>query len=375
MLDYKRRALELIKKGGKSSTEISNIISSEFNLERSKEIIKKNVRRWRRGKCIGRFGLALSNECEAVGIPIENVNHYWYKGDHFSIHAKGQNEFNFDTFRDELIREISEMAPEYRKIDRVMSPDPHCLVFNPADIHIGKLCSSFETGETYNSQIAVKRVREGLNGILQKSAGWNINKVIFVVGNDVLHTDTPKKTTTGGTTQDTDGMWYDNFIDAKKLLIEVIEVLMGVAPVEVVYNPSNHDFMSGFMLIQTVEAWFSKCEDVIFNSDMSHRKYTIYGHNIIGTSHGDGAKTNDLALLMAHESKDWVTCKHRYFYTGHLHHKVSKDIMSVCVETLRSPSGTDGWHHRKGYQHAPKACEAFIHHPLHGQVARITHLF
>jgi hypothetical protein len=49
--------------------------------------------------------------------------------------------------------------------------------------------------------------------------------------------------------------------------------------------------------------------------------------------------------------------------------------MSVCVETLRSPSGADSWHHRNGYQHAPKAIEGFIHHPEHGQVARLTHLF
>lgn len=49
--------------------------------------------------------------------------------------------------------------------------------------------------------------------------------------------------------------------------------------------------------------------------------------------------------------------------------------MSVCVEALRSPSGTDSWHHRNGFAHAPKAIEGFIHHKEHGQVARITHLF
>ncbi len=32
-----------------------------------------------------------------------------------------------------------------------------------------------ETGEEYNMQIAVQRVREGLHGILNKSASFNIN--------------------------------------------------------------------------------------------------------------------------------------------------------------------------------------------------------
>jgi hypothetical protein len=49
--------------------------------------------------------------------------------------------------------------------------------------------------------------------------------------------------------------------------------------------------------------------------------------------------------------------------------------MSVNVETLRSPSGTDSWHHKAGYQHSPKAIEGFIHSKKDGQVARITHLF
>ena len=51
------------------------------------------------------------------------------------------------------------------------------------------------------------------------------------------------------------------------------------------------------------------------------------------------------------------------------------DFIGVTVESLRSPSGTDSWHHRNGYQHSPKAIEGFIHHPEHGQIARLTHIF
>ena len=109
--------------------------------------------------------------------------------------------------------------------------------------------------------------------------------------------------------------------------------------------------------------------------DMSHRKYTTYGNNLIGTTHGDGAKVANLPLLMAHEAKEWSNCKHKYIYTHHIHHKASKDYMGVCVESLRSPSSTDSWHHKNGFQHAPKAIEGYLHHKLHGQVARLTNLF
>jgi hypothetical protein len=275
-----------------------------------------------------------------------------------------------------IVNAIEDRSPNYPKIKRKKQNDPHCLVVDPADVHIGKLCKAMETGEDYDQNIAIQRMRDGVIGVLDKSSGYNIDKIIFIAGNDILHTDTPKRTTTSGTPQDTDGMWYENFVNAQSILIDMIELLMSVADVEVVYNPSNHDYMSGFMLMQAVKAWFRKCKNVKFHDDMSHRKYVTFGKNLIGSTHGDGAKTQDLPMLMAHEASEyWHNCKHRYIYTHHVHHKTSKDFGSVCVESLRSPSGSDSWHHRNGYQHAPKAVEGFIHHPEHGQVARLTNIF
>lgn len=93
------------------------------------------------------------------------------------------------------------------------------------------------------------------------------------------------------------------------------------------------------MLLDSIQSWFKNSENITFKNDMSHRKYSIYGENLIGTTHMDGAKVTDLALLMANESGAWWhECKHRYIYGHHVHHKSSKDYMSVCIETLRSPS-------------------------------------
>jgi hypothetical protein len=325
------------------------------------------------------------NSCESKEIDPTTVKHLWKKDKESSVFVKNplyiepeikQAIDEMEKLHKITIEEQKKYSFKYPKFKRVKSNDNHCLVFDAADIHIGKICSSFETGETYNSQIAVKRVLDGLHGILNKCKGFSFDKVIFIAGNDILHIDNAKRTTTSGTPQDTDGMWYDNFIMGKRLLIEVIETLLTVADVEVVYNPSNHDFTHGFMLLDSVSSWFHNCKQVTFDNDMRHRKYTVYGENLIGTTHMDGAKVDKLHGLMAEEaSEHWHKCKHRYFYGHHIHHKTSKDFFSVCIETLRSPSGTDGWHHRNGYQHAPKAVEAFIHHPTQGQVSRITHLF
>jgi hypothetical protein len=317
---------------------------------------------------------ALQSECEAIGIPTKDVKHYWHKGKHFSIFV-GNKEVNLWDIKEHIIEDMKQYSPKYPTLKYPKLKDAHLLVIDPADIHIGKLCSAFETGDEYNHNIAIERVKSGILGILTKSRPYNIEKILLIIGNDILHTDNAKSTTTKGTFQDSNLMWYDAFNIAFKLYIDVIETLITIAPITIQYDPSNHDYINGFLLAQSLQAWFRNTKNVTFNVTPSHRKYFIYGKNLIGTTHGDGAKETDLALLMAHESKDWNECKHRYFYIHHIHHKKSKDYMSVCVEALRSPTGTDSWHHKKGYQHAPKAIEAYIHHKEFGQISRITHLF
>lgn len=313
-------------------------------------------------------------------VDTKNVKHLWLKDKNSSLFVKNpdykeQQEKDFEILSKSLLDDLKTYIPKYDKIVYENKKEAHLLVIDPADVHIGKLCSAFEVGETYNNQIAVKRVLQGVKGILNKVQGFDIDQINLIIGNDILHIDSPKRQTTSGTPQDTDGMWHSNFLIAKQLYVDVIEILMQVAPVHVTYNPSNHDYTHGYFLAQVIETHFRNSKDVTFDVSIAHRKYYTYFNNLIGSTHGDGAKTENLALLMAHESDSWQACKHKYFYTHHLHHKVSKDVMGVCVETLRSPSGTDSWHHRNGYQHAPKAIEGFLHHKINGQIARITHLF
>ena len=322
----------------------------------------------------------LYNEAVDIGVNPTEVKHGWIKKDGASLFLKNHNykdpeQNKIEQLFNEILKDVKAYAPKYKKISRKKQSKAHLMVISPADVHIGKLCSSFETGEEYNQQIAVKRVLEGVEGLINKVNSFNVDKVLLIIGNDILHTDTPKRTTTSGTPQDTDGMFYDNFRTAYKLYVDVIEMLLTVADVKVQFNPSNHDYMSGWYLAQMIEAHFINSQNIKFNCDLAHRKYFTYGNNLIGSTHGDGAKGQDLPLLMAHEAKQWSECKHKYIYTHHLHHKVSKDYMGVCVEALRSPSGTDSWHHKNGYQHAPKAIELFLHCKHHGQIARFTHIF
>lgn len=370
MKRYYSRAIELLQENKLSYADIARQIIKENLTDDDLSVVRRNVSNY------SRHGI-LSSTCNDVGIPMEKVKHYWYKGKHMSINVDNRDpEKTYMDMRDDIIKEMDAHSPAYPEIKRDFKSYGHLLVIDPADIHIGKLASSFETGEDYNSEIAMKRVYEGINGIIKKSSGFNIDQILFVAGNDILHVDNPKRTTTSGTPQDTDGMWYENFYKAKNLYVDVLERLVAIAPVHFMYNPSNHDYTNGFFLADVIKSWFRLCTDITFDCSIAHRKYYKYYNNLIGTTHGDGAKSSDLPLLMAHEQPVfWANSKHRYVYTHHVHHKTSKDFIGVTVESLRSASGADSWHHRNGYQHSKKAIEGFIHCKQNGQVARLTHVF
>ena len=321
----------------------------------------------------------IKKAAQESGVNIEDVKHGWLKSDNASLFFsnpafKTQEDKELDQLKNNLLNFFETKSETVNKFHK--RKGKHLLLIDPADVHIGKLATSFETGDEYNSQIAVQRVLEGVDGILRNAKGFDIEEIILVGGNDILHIDTPKRTTTSGTPQDTDGMWYDNFIIACKLYQDIIKKLTKTAPVRFIYNPSNHDYTNGFFLAQLIEAYFSKNKNVTFDVSISHRKYYKYGVNLIASTHGDGAKIDNLGSLMAHEvPKMWSETKYRYFYTHHLHHKTGKDLIGCTVEALRSPSGTDSWHHRNGYTGSLKAVEGYIHHKEHGQIARLTHLF
>ena len=306
--------------------------------------------------------------------------------------ADGQYRFSIVTKEDVSIKEndilkkvgsfISEHSPYYKPIVRKNKKTKHLLVINPADIHIGKYANGVETGGEYDVETACIRVLEGLEGLIQKAEGFSAERILFCIGNDVLHIDNVYGTTTKGTPQDTDGKWWEHFEVALALYVKCVEILREIAPVDVVHCMSNHDYQSGFHLAHALKSWFRKDKEVSFDIGVAHRKYYQYGTNLIGLEHGDGAKMDNLPLLMAQEKpKMWSETKFRYWYLHHLHHKVkhkwrdAKDFIGVTVEYMRSPSGTDSWHNRKGFTGVPKAVEGFIHEKNSGQVARLVHYF
>jgi hypothetical protein len=347
-------------------------------------------------------------ECKENGIPYDEVSMAWVKGKNISLLWKNNKQMSYEDIRDSFIEEMKNHAPVYSNDmfnKNIFKDENNLLIIDAADVHIGKLAKSYETGgDEYNTEKAVERLQLGIERLVSRaSSAFGFEKIVFVIGNDIIHIDKPNRTTTSGTPQDTDGQWWEMFLAAKKAYIKAIEVMMTFSEVHVVFCPSNHDYMSGWMLADTISSWFNNVERVSFGEDnksvsINHRKYIVYGNNLIGFTHGDGAKEKDLANLMQMEARQhWGKTKFAYLYTHHTHHKhrkVNKQLIekdhigftilspsyvqdpenSVYIETVRSPSPADGWHSRNGYMNFP-AIEAFIHNDKNGQIARLTEFF
>ena len=319
----------------------------------------------------------IKEEAEREGVDPKNIHSGWIKNKHASLYFKNNTfKSEFEKLSKQLLKEAKEFIPEYVKIERQRYSDSHLMFIAPSDLHIGKLCRSFVSGQEYNSQEAVMRCLEGVRGCIQKASGFNVDKIVFLLSGDLLHIDNFAGTTTKGTKQDTDGLLSDHFIIAKRLMIEVIETLVQLADVHVIYTPGNHDNVIGFLVAQILQVHFKNNKNTSWDISLQMRKYYQYHQNLIASTHGDGIKTDILPMLMADECKQWSNTKYRYMFTQHIHHKISKDYPGVSLESLRSPSEADAWHHKAGYQSSNnKAIEGFLFHKSYGQIARITHLF
>jgi hypothetical protein len=349
----------------------------------------------------------LQKQADQHGFDPEDVNHYWVKTKEGSFHVTKDTEIDYNQLREDFLSEAAEYAPKYSDNSINYNKnvlENNLLVIDIADIHFGKLSLIEETSQEYDLEIAALRMREGVSKLLNKAKVHGIDRIVFVLGNDALHVDNPFRKTTAGTPQDTDSQWWNAYKVAKNAYIAAIEELALVAPVHLVFNPSNHDYQSGWMLADSVSSWFARHPNVETKDgslSIAHRKYVQYGQNLLGFTHGDGAKEGDLPSLMQYEARQsWGETKFAYWHCHHFHvkdrkiygkqnYRIEKDHIgvtvlnsgrerdptnSVFVEIVRSPSSADSWHNRNG--HVGKAAvECFMYSENNGQIARFTHYF
>lgn len=256
------------------------------------------------------------------------------------------------------------------------------------DLHLGKLAWGGETGENYDTKIARKRFLNAIENLLYRGNGFYYKKILFPIGNDFFNSDTIFNTTTQGTQQDEDLRWQKTFKIGTRLIVDAINLLKQTGiPIDVMVIQGNHDFERSFYLGEYVSAWFNTDAQVSVNNGASPRKYYRFGDVLLGFTHGSEEKEASLPLLMATdiESKPmWSQTKYHEWHIGHIHRKKNvkytvldksrtlHEDLGVTVRYLSSLTGTEEWHHKKGFVGSLKAAEAFIWNDKAGLIATIS---
>lgn len=139
------------------------------------------------------------------------------------------------------------------------------------------------------------------------------------------------------------------------LFVQGINILLKFAPVDVVIVPGNHDQTRIFYAGEVVKTYYKDCKDVTIDNSPLLRKYYNFGKNLIGLTHGDKEKIQDLPALMLLEARDLAkNCDNFEFHLGHLHHergfvKEYVDQQSVKVRYMPSISANSAYSKSKGY--------------------------
>lgn len=386
--ETKRAFLEAVKSSEEDTLNKKvKSVAKSMGIPYSKNLYK-NASKWMRGINVrGEYESnhpALAQECEQIGLPAGNVSSYWYKGKHFSIHVKGNNEDPIQVFKDYIEEARQSLSNSFTWQGNKAPKLKTNKLFVPAifDLHLGKLAWGEETGEDYDIKIAEARFNTALDDLISKCRSHSFERVLFIVGNDVYNSDKafPFGQTTAGTAQHDDIRWQKLFRMGIRLMTQAVEKLSHIAHTDVVTVFSNHDYERVFYLGEVLDAVFANHPNVTVDNSPSPRKYYQFGCNLLGLAHGHNEKPEQLPLLMAQEASDkWSATWYREWLLGHLHHKkqlqtqTAKDYNGVKVTYLTSPSSADAWHASRGFKGSIKGAEAFVYDAEEGLVATAIH--
>ena len=282
---------------------------------------------------------------------------------------------SLEDFRAALLKDLKIRAPKNDFKKYVGAKEKLLYELAIFDHHIGKLCWEEESGSNYDIKIAEEVYYQAVDELLSRIT-CPIDRILYPIGNDYYHADNHRGTTHAGTVLDVDGRWQKAFTKGREVVVNTIEKLRQIAPVDVMIIPGNHDYERIFYLGDVLDTYYSRTRYVKINNEPKPRKYYNYYNNTIGFTHGNEESHSDLPRLMADEApKYWAKSKFREWHIGHFHKRAKKTFIttedtvgSTIIRTMPSLAGQDAWHNRSGYTMVPRMTDAILWHSDGGPI-------
>jgi Bacterial regulatory protein, Fis family len=231
-------------------------------------------------------------------------------------------------------------------------PRPGLLnVFPMGDPHIGMYSWAEETGQDFDLDIAETQLTQAM-GYLVGCCPPAEQALIVNVG-DFFHADNMEnRTMRSGNVLDVDTRWAKVLRVGVRAMRACIEhALTRHMQVRVINEIGNHDDHSSQMLTIALAMFYENNPRVSFDESPARFHYYRFGKVLIGVTHGDNTKPDALGPIMATDRPvDWGETLHRYWYTGHIHHKKVIELPGCMTESFRTLAARDAWHSGKGYR-------------------------
>lgn len=282
---------------------------------------------------------------------------------------------------DAIIEEIRSNSPIVKK-KKYASKSKTIAEVDIFDFHLGRLVWGDEVGgkeNNYDLKIAEERFLWAVGEMIERIKPYNPSRILLPIGNDFFNVNGSTYATFAGTPQHEDQRWKKTFKAGVKILRQSVDMLLEIAPVDIIVVEGNHDVESSFMAGEVLSAVYENNKNVTVDNSPTQRKYYRFGQCLIGFTHGKHEKHVELPMIMAAERpKEFGETKYREWHIGHYHHKKvyqflsAQEFKGVTVRILRTLTETDAWHAQKGYIGNVKAAEAFIWEENSGVVCNLS---
>lgn len=295
----------------------------------------------------------------------------WIKTKGLSVLLRPPEREPVDLLAD-LVRVFSEIPgvapqplPDYTRGDLL-------TLYPLADVHLGMLAWGRETGEDYDTTIAVKRLSQGMQACVQ--AAPRSARAIILNAGDFLHAnDDTNSTPASKHALDTDSRHWRTLEEAVKVTIALIDLALTKHD-QVIYRAlrGNHDPSAPPVLTFALEQRYRNEPRVVIEKNPNDFFVYHFGENMICAHHGDKAKPDRLIGYLADAyAKIWGNTIHRFVWTGHLHHHKSQDFGGMKWEQLRAITARDAYAASHAYS-AKSEMLAVTYHRDQGEVQRAT---
>jgi hypothetical protein len=273
-----------------------------------------------------------------------------------------------------IMDQIRDAFEDMKAAPKIVPPahvvDDLCTVWPLMDVHFGMLAWGRETGgPDYDTKVAADDMRHAfakVSAITPDSA-----EGVLIIGGDFFHADDNRAETPANRHKlDVDTRHWRVLDLGVALIAEVIDTLANKhAQLTVRVLRGNHDEHSHAILTFALAQRYRDTAHITVEKDPRDIFMKQWGKCLIAAHHGDKARAERMTLYLSDICPFWSDTRHRFCFTGHVHHDHSKDIGPLKWESLRAFTAPDAYASSMGYA-SRRALQAITFHKRDGVVLR-----